>query len=231
MNIVIAGVEVVTDQFGRYNLNALHKASGEGPNKKPGKWLEIQAAQDLIAALRKQAPSPLTGLGANSTPYEPLSVSHGGNAPGTFAHELLAVSYAGWISPEFQLLVNQTFIDYHKNKPKMSPAEIIIAQGQAMLAIEHEQARQAQRLASLEHRVDLMDGDTGYQTVTAYIRKHSYKVPLSMAKTIGQRAAKLAKDLGIQVGVVPDERWGTVNSYPIALLDEVIAEFLSISTV
>ncbi len=116
---------------------------------------------------------------------------------------------------------------YRTGKPKapMSPAELIIAQGQALLAVEQQQARQAQQIATLERRVELMDGDTGYQTVTAYIRKHGWKVPLSQAKAIGQKAAKLAKDLCVQIGTVPDERWGTVNSYPIALLDEVVAEF------
>ncbi|MGT3291634.1 KilA-N domain-containing protein, partial [Yersinia enterocolitica] len=33
---------------------------------------------------------------------------------GTFAHELLAIEYAGWISPAFRLQVNQTFLDSTK---------------------------------------------------------------------------------------------------------------------
>ena len=39
---VIAGVEIVNDDHGRLNLNALHKASGLGKHKAPNKWLEIQ---------------------------------------------------------------------------------------------------------------------------------------------------------------------------------------------
>ena len=35
----------------------------------------------------------------------------GGTTPGTFTHELLAIEYAGWISPAFRLRVNQAFID------------------------------------------------------------------------------------------------------------------------
>ncbi|CDH18886.1 conserved hypothetical protein [Xenorhabdus bovienii str. kraussei Quebec] len=38
--------------------------------------------------------------------------AHGGASPGTYAHELIAVSYAGWIRPDFQLDVNQAFIDF-----------------------------------------------------------------------------------------------------------------------
>ncbi|MEQ9888238.1 KilA-N domain-containing protein [Pectobacterium zantedeschiae] len=44
----IAGVEISTDAEGRFNLNALHQASGLGANKAPAQWLRTQAAQDLI---------------------------------------------------------------------------------------------------------------------------------------------------------------------------------------
>lgn len=38
---VIAGVEITTDAEGRFNLNALHKASGLGSAKKPSNWLRL----------------------------------------------------------------------------------------------------------------------------------------------------------------------------------------------
>ncbi|WP_275356057.1 KilA-N domain-containing protein, partial [Xenorhabdus bovienii] len=41
-----------------------------------------------------------------------INTINGGMSPGTFAHELIAVSYAGWIRPDFQLDVNQAFIDF-----------------------------------------------------------------------------------------------------------------------
>jgi hypothetical protein len=215
----IAGVEVTTDSEGRFNLNAIHRAyeahtSTKQPSKAPAQWQRTKQAQEFVYEVERQT-------------MQICIVSTTGRDGGTFAHELAAVEYAGWMSPAFRIKVNQTFIDYRTGKANtpLSPAELIIAQGQALLAVEQQQARQAQQIAALEHRVDLMDGDTGYQTVTAYIRKHGWKLPLSQAKAIGQRAAKLAKELGVQIGTVPDERWGTVNSYPVALLAEVVAEF------
>lgn len=106
---VIAGVEISTDAVGRFNLNALHRASHEGEHKRPSKWLATEPAKELVAALESQSPSE--GFG-------PIHSVRGSNTPGTFAHELLAVSYAGWISPAFQLQVNQTFIDYRTGKLK-----------------------------------------------------------------------------------------------------------------
>lgn len=100
---VIAGVEIPTDVAGRFNLNALHRASGLGPNKAPTQWLRTQSAKQLIKELEKET-------------MQNCIVSLEGRNGGTFAHELLAVEYAGWISPAFRLQVNQTFIDYRTGK-------------------------------------------------------------------------------------------------------------------
>ncbi|MDE9519728.1 KilA-N domain-containing protein [Xenorhabdus bovienii] len=107
---VIAGVEITTDSEGRFNLNALHKASNESDSKKPSEWLRLSSTKSLINELS----------GNSHLGQEVIKSVRGGTSPGTFAHELLAVSYAGWISPAFQLQVNQTFIDYRSGK--LAPA-------------------------------------------------------------------------------------------------------------
>lgn len=99
---VVAGVEITTDEHGRFNLNLLHKASGLGKHKAPNKWLEGKQVKELIQELEHQTPNSGSAL----------KVNNGGATPGTFAHELLAISYAGWISPAFQLQVNRVFLDY-----------------------------------------------------------------------------------------------------------------------
>ncbi|PHM22139.1 KilA domain-containing protein [Xenorhabdus ehlersii] len=108
---VVVGVEIPLDEFGRYNLNTLHKASGEGKSKTPNKWLETKQAKELIrqleAKLLKTFQTPNSG-----SAQKVINVINGGMSPGTFAHELIAVSYAGWIRPDFQLDVNQAFIDF-----------------------------------------------------------------------------------------------------------------------
>ncbi|CDH31740.1 KilA-N domain-containing protein [Xenorhabdus bovienii] len=108
---VVVGVEIPLDEFGRYNLNTLHKASGEGKSKTPNKWLETKQAKELIrqleAKLLKTFQTPNSG-----SAQKVINTINGGMSPGTFAHELIAVSYAGWIRPDFQLDVNQAFIDF-----------------------------------------------------------------------------------------------------------------------
>jgi len=102
---VIAGVEITTDAEGRFNLNALHKASGLGEEKAPAKWLRNKQTQELI-----------TEMTDGQICTSPIKSLKGGNVQGTYAHELLAIAYASWISPSFHLQVNQIFLDYRTGK-------------------------------------------------------------------------------------------------------------------
>lgn len=145
---VIAGVQISTDDQGRFNLNLLHKASGLGKHKAPNKWLENKSAQELIQELEFQTPDSGSAL----------KVNNGGSNPGTFAHELLAISYAGWISPSFQLQVNQVFLDYRsgnldKNPAKLSRLEIL----QIAMKAEEENQRLLAEVQVMKPKVEALD--------------------------------------------------------------------------
>lgn len=107
--ITIANTPIPFDAEQRINLNALHKASGTAEHKRPSKWLSNASSKELIDELKSQSPN--SGFG-----FEPVNKVRGGNGGGTFAHQLLAISYAGWISPAFQLQVNQVFLDTKRFK-------------------------------------------------------------------------------------------------------------------
>jgi phage antirepressor YoqD-like protein len=137
MNLpTIAGIEITTDSEGRFNLNALHRASSTGDHKRPSKWLASEPTQDLIRELEAQ--SPLAGFGDKSTTC--INTVKGGNAPGTFAAEQLAVAYANWISPSFYLQVINTFLAYKKGAIVPSPASMSRLEI-LQLAIESEEGR------------------------------------------------------------------------------------------
>lgn len=54
---IIAGIEITTDNDGRFNLNALHRASTLGDSKKPSHWLGTQMARELTAELEAEIPA------------------------------------------------------------------------------------------------------------------------------------------------------------------------------
>ncbi len=52
---MIAGIEITTDEAGRFNLNALHKASGLGSAKQPSNWLRLDSTKDLVSELTRSS--------------------------------------------------------------------------------------------------------------------------------------------------------------------------------
>jgi len=107
--LTVANTVIPLDKHQRISLNALHNASGAAKHKSPNRWLENQSVQELITELESQGQNYDLGVKA-------VSKTHGGANRGTFAHQLLAISYAGWISPAFQLQVNQVFLDTKRFK-------------------------------------------------------------------------------------------------------------------
>lgn len=105
--LTVANTVIPLDEEQRINLNALHKASGTGKSKQPYNWVRLQSTQELIEELERSS-DLRNGLTINKV--------QGGSKQGTFAHQLLAISYAGWISPAFQLQVNQVFLDTKRFK-------------------------------------------------------------------------------------------------------------------
>lgn len=112
---IVVGVEIPLDEFGRYNLNTLHKASGENDSKAPNQWLRTKQAKELIAELEAKLLKKHQTVNLQSA-QKVVDINNGGSNPGTYAHELIAVSYAGWIRADFQLDVNQAFIDFKSGK-------------------------------------------------------------------------------------------------------------------
>lgn len=96
--IEIDGAVIRQDQFGRYCLNDLHKASGGERKNQPQYFLENKQTQELAQALTD------TGI-----PVSPIEVIRGGLEQGTYVVKQIVYAYAMWISAAFNLKVINTF--------------------------------------------------------------------------------------------------------------------------
>jgi prophage antirepressor-like protein len=105
----------------------------------------------------------------------------------------------------------------------MSPAEVLIHQGQMMLAIEQEQARQALQIADNARRLDQIETASDHFTILGWHRyaKLEGSLPLAEAAAMGKIATRFCKDHEIAMGEVPDPRFGKVKTYPKWALDEL----------
>lgn len=100
MNLTIAETTVRMDKEGRYCLNDLHRAAiAEGKatdSQRPSNFIKsagIEAFAQVLSEATKRA----------------SVVTVKGNKSGTYADELVAIRYAAWIDPAFEIRVYQTF--------------------------------------------------------------------------------------------------------------------------
>ncbi|MBF0424605.1 MAG: ORF6N domain-containing protein [Magnetococcales bacterium] len=102
-------------------------------------------------------------------------------------------------------------------------AKTVWEQEERVRQIELTSSEQQRRIDAIAKRQADMDGDTGYMTALAFRRRENIPAPLTLARRLGIMASDLCRDLGIRTGRVPDERWGSVNSYPVEVLRECLA--------
>src|SRR5688572_1234089 len=95
--IEIGGVAVHQDANERFSLNDLHKAAGGEDRHRPGNFLQIQQAKDLVEEIEKET----AGIPA-------VSKTEGRNG-GTYVCRKLVYAYATWISAAFHLRVIRAF--------------------------------------------------------------------------------------------------------------------------
>ena len=215
---MIAGVEITTDEAGRFNLNALHKASGGEKKNGPSYWLALDTTKSLIDALGHK-------LGDTEIP---VSVIKGGLSQGTFAHELLAISYAGWISPAFQLQVNQVFLDYRTGKLQpVAPVDpmavlndpaamrgLLLTYSEKVLALE-EKVEEAKPVIAAFERIAVADGSMNMTEAAKalQVQPSKLKAALIAGRWIYKRAGArnwLGYQDKIQQGLVEHK----INTFP-----------------
>lgn len=99
--VSVNGVSVRVDSEGRYNLNDLHAAAvAEGKateSQRPGEFLKTKQIRRFVRALSdaKKIASVLT--------------IKGGTLQGSWGLELIAIRYAAWLNPIFEIKVYETF--------------------------------------------------------------------------------------------------------------------------
>ena len=106
--IQISNVVIRQTENQLFNLNDLHKASGNSENHKPAFWLRNQQTQELITEIE-------------SRDDKACEVVHGGKNRGTYVCRELVIHYGMWISPEFSIKVIHTFLNSQQKMPFAQP--------------------------------------------------------------------------------------------------------------
>ena len=116
----------------------------------------------------------------------------------------------------------QYFIECEKklNKPR-TQVELLLQSAQLLAEMERKQLALESRVEAIESRPEV-NGDIQHFSIMGYCRNVNKQVSLNEAKVLGQKCSRLCSQMGFQTGKVPDPRFGTVKTYPLIVLEEII---------
>ncbi|WP_257227327.1 KilA-N domain-containing protein [Acinetobacter sp. YH12063] len=221
--IEIDGAVIRQDQFGRYCLNDLHKASGGERKNQPQYFLENKQTQDLIQELID------TGI-----PVSPIDVIRGGLEQGTYVVKQIVYAYAMWISAAFNLKVINTFdaVATGAMQPQITTPQdylsalkaLVVSEEQKQLAIQERDhaiatkaeigsRREATAMGRLSAKVKeveklktQLDSSTGFATIK--------KVQALTGGTYDTyELRRYSKTNRLEIQKAEDANYGSVNSY------------------
>lgn len=120
------------------------------------------------------------------------------------------------------------WMELEASERTLTPAEMLFEQARMMVEVERKQAalevaqvEQSQRIATTERRLDQVETATDHFTCVGYARwAKQTSINLKDAADLGRRATKWCRELGIPISKIPDPRFGYVNQFPKAILDE-----------
>ena len=209
-NLKVMDREVAT-RDSLYSLNDLHKAAGNLNRHRPSLFVANRQTKSLILEIE-------SSLSRDSCLA--IKTVKGGDNPGTYVCRELVYAYAMWISPKFHLEIIRAFDQ--RQQPDLPP-HFKVMHDLVMQAAETERrlAKVESSHTKIKQRLDNFNGDIGYRTVLAFCRERDILCGRVQAQSIGVSARRLCRERGISIGSVPDERYGSVNSYPAKILEEV----------
>jgi hypothetical protein len=117
-DFVIRGRKVRIDKNGLVSLNDLHKASGYSTNKTPTQWRRLDITKRLTLALLEKTKTARLSSGKIST--SSIIYALEGHAGDTFAHPVLALSYAEFLNSSLALEVREVFLRYKAADAKLA---------------------------------------------------------------------------------------------------------------
>jgi hypothetical protein len=224
----------ITFEFadGNKMINATQMARPFG--KRVGNFLQNQQTQDYIKILESRYWN--SSIGQKKPQREVLRVVKGGTPEfqGTWMDEKLALKFAAWLSPEFELWVfdrieellttGQTSLQNIQPVGFAKTLRLLAEQWEEQERINQEFREELdytiERLGELEAKIATSDEE--YYTVKGYCSLHGILCPDNQARAWGKAASHLSKQKGYTIGKAYDIKWGEVNAYHQDILKEVI---------
>ncbi|MCB0567465.1 MAG: KilA-N domain-containing protein [Lewinellaceae bacterium] len=211
---------------GNKMVNASEMAKPFG--KRINDFLRQRSTQEYILLLEERYAAELK--------REVLRVVKGGEPElqGTWMDEKLALKFAAWLAPRFELWVydkvyellttGKTEIREYQPANLLKSLRLIVEQLEEQEKINAEVRQDidfiAERIDELEAKITSVDDH--YYTIAGYCSLKKIPCPLDKAKEWGKLATRLCRERNVPTGTAHDERFGKVRTYHEDILVVVI---------
>ncbi|HFA47534.1 MAG TPA: KilA-N domain-containing protein [Bacteroidetes bacterium] len=210
------------------NANQMAKPFG----KRIDNFLRLKETKQYIALLEYEINSDTSHVRER----EAIRVVKGGKPElqGTWMDEKLALKFAAWLSPRFEIWVYDRIhelLTTGKTELTTSPAQSVIkslrliadqleAHEKGIYGLKEDFGEIKERVNELEAKI--ISVDDNYYTIAGFCSLTKKPCPLHLAKNWGKQATALSRQRAVPTGTAHDERFGKVRTYHIDILKAVI---------
>lgn len=200
-------------------------------------FLRLKNTKEYIEVLEKIIEEDRYGDSHIGKKVEILRVIKGGDdrsLQGTWMNEKLALKFASWLSPRFEIWVYDRIhelLTTGKTELSVRPAQNVIkslrliadqleAHEQDIQELKQEVGNIRDYVGDLEAKI--LSIDENYYAVSGYCSLNFIDCPLDKARAWGLSATKLSHAKGRPIGKAYDAKYGEINTYHIDILKEII---------
>lgn len=105
-DLILRGRKINLDENGFVSLNDIHRSAGFSKNKRPAQWQRLPTTNSLIIATYERV------VGKSHKGKMRVSDVYKTTATGSWAHPILAASYAGYLKPELEVEMKEIWLRY-----------------------------------------------------------------------------------------------------------------------
>lgn len=108
-----------------------------------------------------------------------------------------------------------------KSLQPLSESELILRSAQMLVNLERNQKAIEERVKAIEEKPHI-NAEIQHFSILGYCNNIHKQISINEAKTYGIKCRRLCNELGMVIGKIADPRFGSVNTYPLDVLKEVI---------
>lgn len=171
-----------------------------------------------------------TTLDTDTAPYEGTYVSEQGKElPCFYLNRYYALILTTGYDTKLRSIVI-AFFEQH-NQRLDAPTRKLRPKNQAIYDLLLQIDALEDRVDNTEEELATVKASLGhhenYMPIKAYININKIHLPIRSTGPLGKVCTKFCKEMGINTGTAPDERFGEVKTYPVDVIKEAVDKLLS----